>query len=165
MANLDPRAKLDFGSVCVQPRWSTQGRENNIDLKQHFVFGDATGVPTRWCGAPFAALKGSVDDHRQLRERDVLTLMDRELTAVDYLDADASVPLDPELFAVSATVDDHSVANLEEVLGKIKCHWVSISGEPWQTGELIRVCRRIRNGFPNVRIIAGAVVSAQAADD
>ncbi len=167
MNKIESGEKLDFHNVLIRPKRSTLNSRSEVDLEREFKFKYSS---KKWKGIPIIAANmdstGTFEVYNCLKNYNIITAMNKFYTLEDYQNCDrAYCGLDPNYFMVSTGIGDKALARLEEILYEIPCNWICIDIANGYIKDLVTFCKKIREKFPEKRIIAGNVVTREMVEE
>tara|TARA_R100001509_G_scaffold69006_1_gene38284 strand:- start:514 stop:1536 length:1023 start_codon:yes stop_codon:yes gene_type:complete len=146
--------KLDFSDVLIRPKRSELSSRSEVDLER--TFNDWTGVPII---AANMDTTGTIETANVLKEYRMLTFLHKHYQVDDLY----KVFFEPqEYIAYSMGITDYDIRKWEQLKSKLpvgNIKWVCIDVANGYTERFISFVHRFRDENPDIRIVAGNVVT------
>ena len=166
MNKIEYGLKLDFSNVLIRPKRSTINSRSQVNLEREFKFKYS---PLTWKGIPIISANmdttGTFQVYQTLKKYKIITATHKFYTLDDYKVELNDHGLDPDYFMVSTGIGDKALARLEEILYEIPCNWICIDIANGYIKDLVTFCKKVREKFPEKRIIAGNVVTREMVEE
>ena len=166
MNKIEYGLKLDFSNVLIRPKRSTINSRSQVNLEREFKFKYS---PLTWKGIPIISANmdttGTFQIYHTLKKYKIITATHKFYTLDDYKVELNDHGLDPNYFMVSTGIGDKALARLEEILYEIPCNWICIDIANGYIKDLVTFCKKVREKFPEKRIIAGNVVTREMVEE
>ena len=167
---LETDIKLDFNDVLFRPKRSTLSSRNEVNLERTFTFVHSKRT---WTGVPIICSNmdtvSTVDMFRSLSQDKMLTCFHK------YIDIDEVVKacqegFDSKYFMLSTGISDNDFTNLVEKINKLRTnnidtHFICVDVANGYMFKLLEFCKKVRNQFPNITLIAGNVVTREIVEE
>lgn len=166
MNKIEYGMKLDFSNVLIRPKRSTINSRSNVDLNRTFKFKYSS---LDWKGIPIISANmdttGTFQMYHTLKKYKIVTAMNKFYTFDDYHSELVDTGLDPDYFMVSVGIGEKEFNRLETILYQIPCNWICIDIANGYISDLVRFCKKVRERFPEKRIVAGNVVTREMVEE
>tara|TARA_B100000927_G_scaffold289219_1_gene285408 strand:+ start:686 stop:1789 length:1104 start_codon:yes stop_codon:yes gene_type:complete len=186
MTKIDYKPQLDYNNVLIRPKRSTLVSRSQVDLNRTFKFSSKdvsakSNIPD-WTGIPIISANmdttGTFEMYKVLSQHKIITAMNKFYELEDYQTAISKrvytddgetvfslVTLDPDLFMVSTGISDTDYEKLTKILDKISCNWICIDIANGYIKALVDFCLKVRERYPNKRIVAGNVATREMVEE
>ena len=167
---IDNRPNLDFKNVLIKPQRTTISSRSEVNLCRKFVFPNSK---SEWEGVPIMAANmdttGTFDVCEVLSSYRILTCLHKFYNLNDYkqflknlqlkgLDIDAI----KNYMVVSTGISDKDFSNLCDIMDNISSlKWVCIDVANGYMQKMIPFCKKVRERYPKLIIIAGNVATSE----
>ena len=186
MTKIDYKPQLDYNNVLIRPKRSTLISRSQVDLNRTFKFSQkdtsAKSNISDWTGVPIIAANmdttGTFEMYNVLSKYKIITAMNKFYDLKDYQQACSkrmytddgetvfSKPgLDPDLFMVSTGISDADYEKLTNILDTVSCNWICIDIANGYIKALVDFCLKVRQRYPNKRIVAGNVATREMVEE
>ena len=166
MNKIEYGLKLDFSNVLIRPKRSTINSRSQVNLEREFKFKYS---PLTWNGVPIISANmdttGTFQIYHTLKKYKIITATHKFYTLDDYRTEMIDQGLDPDYFMVSTGIGDKAIERLEKILYEIPCNWICIDIANGYIKDLVTFCKKVREKFPEKRIIAGNVVTREMVEE
>ena len=166
MNKIEYGLKLDFSNVLIRPKRSTINSRSQVNLEREFKFKYSS---LTWKGIPIISANmdttGTFQIYHTLKKYKIITATHKFYTLDDYRTEMIDHGLDPDYFMVSTGIGDTAIERLEKILYEIPCNWICIDIANGYIKDLVTFCKKVREKFPEKRIIAGNVVTREMVEE
>lgn len=166
MNKIEYGLKLDFSNVLIRPKRSTINSRSQVNLEREFKFKYS---PLTWKGIPIISANmdttGTFQVYQTLKKYKIITATHKFYTLNDYKIELNDNGLDPDYFMVSTGIGDKALERLKKILYEIPCNWICIDIANGYIKDLVTFCKKVRENFPEKRIIAGNVVTREMVEE
>ena len=166
MNKIEYGMKLDFSNVLIRPKRSTLNSRSQVKLERKFKFKYSK---LEWEGIPIISANmdttGTFRMYHSLKKYKIVTAMNKFYTKDDYVNELVDVGLDPDYFMVSTGISDKDFEKLESILYEVPCNWICIDIANGYISNLVKFCKKVRERFPDKRIVAGNVVTREMVEE
>ncbi len=150
--------KFDFQDVLIKPKRSNLSSRSEVDLERNFVFLHSK---RKWRGIPILASNmdttGTFEMYYALSKFKIITCLHKHYTLDDYLKFKG---LDPNYYAIGTGINDKDWENTKVIIDKIKPYFLTIDVANGYSTIFVEFCKKVRNAYPNLTIIAGNVATS-----
>tara|TARA_B110000208_G_C11759396_1_gene426326 strand:- start:747 stop:1778 length:1032 start_codon:yes stop_codon:yes gene_type:complete len=158
---IDPDIKLDFSDVLLRPKRSELSSRNDVVLTRKFKFKYSNYV---WEGVPIIVSNmdtvGTVEMARSLQEYRIITCLHKYHKYTDIPE-----DLNKDYYMVSTGVSDSDLRNLDEIITHRNPRFICIDVANGYSSKLLKVCKIVREKYPNKIIVAGNVVTREMVEE
>jgi GMP reductase len=164
---IEEELKLDFKDVLIRPKRSTLTSRSEVDISREFVFRHS-GRPYR--GIPIIAANmdtvGTFEIARALVKHDLATALHKHYGDDDLLRFFKQMPATATVFySMGITkADFEKFRRVKEQAGEAIAH-VCVDVANGYTKAFIDFLRKLRDGYPDIVIMAGNVVTGEMAEE
>ena len=166
MNKIEYGMKLDFSNVLIRPKRSTLNSRSQVKLERKFKFKYSK---LEWEGIPIISANmdttGTFQMYHALKKYKIVTAMNKFYTKEDYIRENNDTGLDPDYFMVSTGISDSDFHKLESILYEVPCNWICIDIANGYISNLVKFCKKVRERFPEKRIVAGNVVTREMVEE
>ena len=167
---VDNDTKYDFSDVLIRPKRSTLSSRSEVNLVRNFEFKYSK---KSWSGVPIISSNmdsvSNVEVFKVLSKQKCLTCFHK------YIDIDAVIQAclegyDSQYFMLSTGITDANFENLKsqvsQLLDKgIETHFICIDVANGYMFKLLDFCKKVREEFPNITLVAGNVVTREIVEE
>jgi len=158
--------KLDFNNVLIRPKRSTISSRSQVKIERTFKFLNS---PQNWTGVPIIASNmdstGTFGVYEVLSTHKMLTCFNKFYTLDDYKNQWDKKPLNPEYFIISTGINEINFSNLCDIIEFTNCKWLCIDIANGYIKKLVNFCKKCRETWKYMIIIAGNVVSREMTEE
>ena len=157
--NIIKTVQLGFKDVMIQPKNTISNSRFEIDIKREFKFSK-----NDWKGVPIIGYNtaGTFEVYDVLSSRKIITCFHKFYTVKDFKEKIKKTILDPDYFMISTDIQESNFSNLYEIISITKAKWVCINITNEKTSHSVNYCKKIRDSFPDIIIVAGNVLTKEA---
>lgn len=167
---IDNRPNLDFKNVLIKPQRTTISSRSEVNLCRKFIFPNSK---SEWEGVPIMAANmdttGTFDVCEVLSSYKILTCLHKFYNLNDYKQFLKNLQLkglDVETIknymVVSTGISDKDFSNLCDIMDNINSlKWVCIDVANGYMQKMIPFCKKVRERYPKLIIIAGNVATSE----
>ena len=168
---IEPGIKLDFSDVLIRPKRSTLSSRSEVSLNRTFKFKYSE---REWTGVPIMVSNmdtvGTVEMFCSLSTQGLLTCLHKYINMDYVIAACASGQGNPEHLILSTGISDKDYEHLVNNVFKLKesgidLGFICIDVANGYMFKLVEFCRKVRETFPNITLIAGNVVSREMTEE
>ena len=168
---IEPGIKLDFSDVLIRPKRSTLSSRSEVSLNRTFKFKYSE---REWTGVPIMVSNmdtvGTVEMFCSLSTQGLLTCLHKYINMNAVIAACASGQGNPEHLILSTGISDKDYEHLVNNVFKLKesgidLGFICIDVANGYMFKLVKFCRKVREMFPNITLIAGNVVSREMTEE
>ena len=173
---IDFNQQLDFNNVLIKPQRTTITSRSEVDLCRKFTFPNSK---SEWEGVPIMAANmdttGTFDVCEILASHRILTCLHKFYNLADYIQflthlqknksySDKELENIKNYMVVSTGISDKNFLNLcdildDKIFGGFK--WVCIDVANGYMQKMISFCKKVRERYPKLIIIAGNVATSE----
>ena len=159
--NIIKTIQLGFKDVMIQPKNTISNSRFEIDIKREFKFKFSKH---NWKGIPIIGYNtaGTFEVYGVLSSRKIITCFHKFYTVKDFKEKIKKTLLDPDYFMISTDIQESNFSNLYEIISITKAKWVCIDITNEKTLYSVNYCKKIRESFPDIIIVAGNVLTKEA---
>lgn len=154
--NIETGIKFDFKDVLLKPKRSTLSSRSEVDVERQFTFLHSRFT---WKGIPIITSNmdttGTFDMYYSLSKLKMITCFHKHYEINDY-----PSDLDPNYYSISSGIGNKDWEKLQLLITKLNPHFLTIDVANGYNQRFIDFCRKVRDKYPNLTIIAGNVVTA-----
>ena len=168
MTKIDYNPLLDYNNVLIRPKRTTLCSRKNVNLQRNFKFRE--NVP-EWEGIPIISANmdstGTFEVYNVFSKFKIITAMNKFYELNDYIEYQEKCihELDPDLFMISTGISEKDFDKLSNILESIDCNWICIDVANGYIKILVDFCRKVREKYPNKRIVAGNVATREMVEE
>lgn len=166
MNKIEYGMKLDFSNVLIRPKRSTINSRSEVDLKRCFKFKYS---PLEWIGTPIISANmdstGTFEVYECLYQHKIVTALHKFYTLEQYKYFKEHHDVNPDYFMISSGIADGAIKHLQSIFEIIDCNWICIDIANGYISNLVNFCKRVREIFPEKRIVAGNVVTREMVEE
>tara|TARA_B110000208_G_C11729697_1_gene415918 strand:+ start:75 stop:1130 length:1056 start_codon:yes stop_codon:yes gene_type:complete len=168
---IEPGIKLDFSDVLIRPKRSMLSSRSEVSLTRTFNFKYSK---RSWSGIPIMVSNmdtvGTVDMFCSLSTKGLLTCLHKYIEMDEVIAACESGRGDPTNLILSTGISEKDYAQLVNNVFKLKDHnidvgFICIDVANGYMFKLVEFCKKMREQFPNITLIAGNVVSREMTEE
>jgi GMP reductase len=153
--------KLDFNDVLLLPKRNQYSSRSQVTLERTFKFKYST---LEWTGVPILVSNmdttGTIEMAQSLQHHKVLTCLHKY-----YKASDIPSDLNKDYYAVSSGIQQHDLANLDEIMEKINPNIICLDVANGYMHNFVEKCAEVRAKYPTKIIIAGNVCTSEGVLD
>ena len=162
--------KLDFSDVLFRPKRSTLSSRSEVSLERKFTFKHSK---QSWYGVPIISSNmdtiSNVDMFKVLSKYKCLTCFHKYIDVNDIIKV-CHEGYDSNYFILSTGISDKDytiLSNNVHILQaqNINVKFICIDVANGYMFKLIDFCKKVRNDFPNITLIAGNVVTREIVEE
>lgn len=162
--------KLDFNDVLFRPKRSTLSSRSEVNLERTFTFKHSKQT---WTGVPIISSNmdtvSSVEMFKKLSQHKCITCFHKYINIEDIIDA-CQNGYSSEYFMLSTGITPTDYDRIQEqatLLEKnnIPLRFICIDVANGYMFALLDYCKKIRERFPNVTLVAGNVVTREMTEE
>jgi GMP reductase len=162
--------KLDFTDVLFRPKRSTLSSRSEVCVERTFCFKHSG---RSWTGIPVISSNmdtvSCVEMYKALSKEKMITCFHKYINIQDIVQA-CKEGYSSEYFMLSTGITDHDFNNLENQVNVLKENnidvaFICIDVANGYMFKLQDFCKRMRERFPNVTLVAGNVVTREIVEE
>ena len=156
--------KLDFHDVLIRPKRSTISSRSQVNLERtiHFPISKQ-----EWTGVPIIASNmdtiGTFEVYEVLSKYKIITAFHKFYSPDDFLQHKNI--LDPNYFMISTGISENDFIKIQKIISIIPVKFLCIDIANGYLEDFVKFCRKIRDTYPTLIIIAGNVVSREMTEE
>ena len=167
---IEQEIKLDFNDVLFRPKRSTLSSRKEVNVERSFKFKYSQ---RSWTGVPIISSNmdtiSSIDMFKSLSKHKIITCFHKFINMTDIINA-VKEGFDPQYMMLSTGITDKDFSKLLENTSILKnngvdIHFICIDVANGYMFKLVDFCKKIREAFPNVTLVAGNVVSREMSEE
>ena len=156
---IETDVKLDFQDVLLKPKKSTLSSRNDVELERTMIFPYSKYT---WTGIPIMVSNmdttGIPEMYKEISKYKMITVFHKYVNVKDIEE------FDTKYYSLSTGISEKDYNKLKEDYIYLKekgknVYFICIDIANGYINKLIDYCKKIRNSFPEVILIAGNVVS------
>ena len=148
--------KLDFNDVLLKPKRSILSSRKDVNIEREFTFLHSKRV---WKGVPIVSSNmdttGTFEIYKELSKYKMITCLQKHYSLEEYVKQN----LDPNFYSLSCGISNHEWDKLQILIKELKPYFVTIDVANGYNQKFIDFCRKVRDKYPSLTIIAGNVVT------
>jgi GMP reductase len=162
--------KLDFNDVLFRPKRSTLSSRSEVNLEREITFKHSGRT---WSGVPIITSNmdtiSSIDMFKAMSKHKCITCFHK------YIDIDEVIKAckegyDSKYFMLSTGITDRDFERTQIYINHLKennidLHFICIDVANGYMFKLIDFCKKMRQNFPNVTLVAGNVVTREMTEE
>lgn len=157
--------KLDFSDVLIRPKRTTMSSRSNVDLIRQYEFPYS---PIKWSGIPIMTSNmdsvSTLEMYKEVSRERMITVFHK------YIDIELIKDCDTDYYALSTGISDNDFNMLSAKINKIGVYgkhvkFICVDVANGYMDKVVPFCRRIREMFPDVVLIAGNVVTREMVEE
>ena len=162
--------KLDFNDVLFRPKRSTLSSRSEVNLEREITFKHSGRT---WSGVPIITSNmdtiSSIDMFKAMSKHKCITCFHK------YIDIDEVIKAckegyDSKYFMLSTGITDRDLERTQIYINHLKennidLHFICIDVANGYMFKLIDFCKKMRQNFPNVTLVAGNVVTREMTEE
>jgi GMP reductase len=153
--------KLDFCDILFKPKRSDLESRSQVDLCREITFKHSK---IKYYGIPIIAANmdtvGTFEMHYALAKHKIMTCLHKHYKIEDYPD-----DLDKNYYMLSSGIGDNDWEKLQGLMTKLQPNYVCIDVPNGYSSKFHRFCKRVRETYPEIVLMAGNVVSDSIVED
>ena len=153
--------KLDFTDVLLIPKRNEYTSRSEAILERTIKFKYS---PYEWTGVPIMVSNmdstGTVEMARSLQKHKIITCLHKY-----YKSSDIPADLDKNYYAVSSGIREADLLNLDEIMKNVDPKIICLDVANGYMNKFIKICKSVRDKYPEKIIIAGNVCTSEGALD
>lgn len=162
--------KYDFNDVLFRPKRSTLNSRSEVNVERSFKFKHSN---REWTGVPIISSNmdtiSSIEMFKQLSTHKFLTCFHKYINISDVVDC-CNNGYSSDYFSLSTGITDTDFSNLQinyNILknNNIDLQFICIDVANGYMLKLIDFCKKVREQFPSITLIAGNVVSREIVEE
>ena len=162
--------KLDFSDVLFRPKRSTLSSRSEVNLERTFTFKYSKQT---WTGIPIISSNmdtvSNIDMFKVLSKNKCITCFHKYINMSDVVSA-CKEGYDSNYFMLSTGILEHDYSRLIDNYNVLKennidLKFICIDVANGYMFKLIEFCKKVRDYFPNVTLIAGNVVTREIVEE
>ena len=162
--------KLDFNDVLFRPKRSTLSSRSEVQVEREFKFKHSG---RSWTGVPIISSNmdtiSSVEMFKKLSKKKFLTCFHKYIDTQDIIDV-CNEGYDSKYFILSTGITDKDFENIQVQVSLLKTnnidtHFICIDVANGYMFKLLEFCKKMRQAFPNITLIAGNVVTREIVEE
>jgi len=167
---IDNDIKLDFSDVLFRPKRSTLSSRSEVSLERTFKF-KYSGL--KWTGVPIISSNmdtiSNINMFKALSKHKCLTCLHKYIDIIDVVNA-VKEGYDSDYFILSTGILDKDYDRLIQNVSVLKAQniqlkFICIDVANGYMFKLIEFCKKVRDTFPNITLIAGNVVTREIVEE
>ncbi len=168
---IEQEIKLDFNDVLFRPKRSTLSSRKEVDVEREFKFKYSQRI---WKGVPIISSNmdtiSSIDMFKALSKHKMITCFHKFIDMNDIIKAVKEEGYDSKYMMLSTGITDTDFTKLITNTTLLKdngvdIHFICIDVANGYMFKLVEFCKKMRDAFPNVTLIAGNVVSREMSEE
>lgn len=174
---VDNDVKLDFNDVLIRPKRSKLSSRQEVAVTRKFKFKNSG---QEWEGVPIMSSNmdtvSSVEMFKALSSRKCITCFHKYIDINDIIKVINENPesgsggFDSSYFMLSTGISDSDFNRLIDNItllnnNNIKTHFICIDVANGYMFKLIEFCKKVRETFPNITLVAGNVVTREMVEE
>ena len=162
--------KLDFNDVLFRPKRSTLSSRKEVNLEREFVFKHSK---LTWRGVPLISSNmdtvSSVEMFKKLSKQKCITCFHKYISIDDIVSA-CNEGYGSDYFMLSTGITNDDYIRIQEQVKKLKDNnielkFICIDVANGYMFSLLEFCKKMRDTFPNITLVAGNVVSREMTEE
>lgn len=153
--------KLDFSDVLIRPKRTTLTSRSQVSLERTLQFKHSRRT---WTGVPVMVANmdttGTIEMAQALTQMKLFTCLHKHYKPHDIPDS-----LDRNYFAISTGIGEKAWDTLTTMIEHVKPYFVCVDVANGYMQALGTFCKRLRQAFPEITIIAGNIVSREMVEE
>ena len=167
---IDNDIKLDFSDVLFRPKRSTLSSRSEVSLERTFKF-KYSGLT--WTGVPIISSNmdtiSNINMFKALSKHKCLTCLHKYIDIMEVVSA-VKEGYDSDYFILSSGILDKDYDRLIQNVSVLKAQniqlkFICIDVANGYMFKLIEFCKKVRDAFPNITLIAGNVVTREIVEE
>jgi GMP reductase len=168
---IDSEVKLDFTDVLFRPKRSTLSSRSEVNVERTLKFKHSGRT---WTGVPIISSNmdtvSCVEMFKELSKYKMLTCFHKFINIDDVIRVCNEENYSSEYFMLSSGITDRDFEKTKENVELLKnagieTHFICIDVANGYMFKLLDFCRRMRQEFPNVTLVAGNVVTREIVEE
>ena len=168
---IEPGIKLDFSDVLIRPKRSTLSSRSEVSLERTFNFKYSK---KEWTGIPIMVSNmdtvGTVEMFCSLSQQGLLTCLHKYINMDKVITACAEGKAKSEHLILSTGISDKDYQHLVNNVFKLRenginLNFICIDVANGYMFKLVEFCKKMRDMFPDITLIAGNVVSREMTEE
>lgn len=168
---IEPGIKLDFSDVLIRPKRSTLSSRSEVSLERTFNFKYSK---KEWTGIPIMVSNmdtvGTVEMFCSLSQQGLLTCLHKYINMDKVITACAEGKANSEHLILSTGISDKDYQHLVNNVFKLRenginLNFICIDVANGYMFKLVEFCKKMRDMFPDITLIAGNVVSREMTEE
>ncbi len=168
---IEPDTKLDFSSVLIRPKRSTLSSRNEVTLERDFKFLHSKSI---WKGIPIMVSNmdtvGTVEMLDHVSKNKILTCLHKHVDVNDILSILRNTPDVLDYMILSTGISENDWNRLNENMDILTTNgfepkFICVDVANGYMLSLIDFCKKLRDKYPNIIIIAGNVVTRELVEE
>tara|TARA_Y100000114_G_C11706690_1_gene301333 strand:+ start:26 stop:1063 length:1038 start_codon:yes stop_codon:yes gene_type:complete len=164
---LDNEIKLDFNDVLIRPKRSELSSRSEVNLNNQFKFKYSD---IKWEGIPIICSNmdtvGTVNMYNKLSNHKIITCFHKYIDVNEIIENHCS----PHYFMLSTGISDNDLKILNNNItilknNNINIEFICIDVANGYMFKLVTFCKKIRELYPNIVIVAGNVVTREMVEE
>ena len=170
MMKIDNEIKLDFSDVLIRPKRSLLSSRSEVEITRTFSFKYSQKT---WTGVPIISSNmdtvSSIETFKTLSKLKCLTCFHKYIN-INELISTCNNGYDSQYFMLSTGITDdnfETLVNNVNVLknNNVETHFICIDVANGYMFKLIEFCKKVRNQFPHITLVAGNVVTREMVEE
>ena len=153
--------KLDFTDVLLIPKRNEYTSRSEAILERTIKFKYS---PYEWTGVPIMVSNmdstGTIEMAKALQKHKIITCLHKY-----YKSSDIPADLDKNYYAVSSGIREADLVNLDEIMKNVDPKIICLDVANGYMNKFIKICKSVRDKYPEKIIIAGNVCTSEGALD
>ena len=162
--------KLDFNDVLFRPKRSQLSSRSQVNVERDFVFPHSK---RKWSGVPIISSNmdtiSSIEMFKSLSKHKMITCFHKFIKTSDIITA-CKEGFDSSYFMLSTGITENNFLELQKQVKELKdsqidIHFICIDVANGYMFKLLEFCKRMRETFPDITLVAGNVVTREIAEE
>ena len=155
---IDNQVKYDFCDLLLRPKRSDLSSRSEVSLEREFTFKYSKRT---WTGVPIIASNmdtvGTFEMYYALSKLKCIVAFHKFYTLEDYISRKSL--LDPNYYSLTTGIRDDDWAKTKAIIEEMKPYFLTIDVANGYSTKLVDFCKRVREEYPDLTIIAGNVAT------
>ena len=162
--------KLDFNDVLFRPKRSQLSSRSEVDVEREFTFPHSK---RKWKGIPIISSNmdtvSSIEMFKSLSKHKMITCFHKFIKTEDIISC-CKEGYDSRYFMLSTGITDRNFLDLNTQVNILKennidVHFICIDVANGYMYKLLDYCKKMRETYPNITLVAGNVVTREIAEE